>query len=146
MNALKRFDELVWNKLIEAIEQQDRVIRTLERKKRNIIIDIKPEGFLVTTKSEPQFVPKQWIYEAWNVLETNGRLARNDLPGQGRFRSAFILAALALLPFVNVQKTTPIALTLNNLHDKEPIGYRDNDDSFENFDDEEERSFPERAK
>jgi predicted RNA-binding protein with PUA-like domain len=111
---LNHFDETIWNELLQALNRSHNTLWTLAQKKKNVVNKILPEGLLVTTKSSPQLVMKEWIVDAWNVLSEKQYLTAEDIPGSGRHRSSFILAFLALLPYVTVNHN-PLSLTLGTM-------------------------------
>ena len=104
----------VWDDILAALESNDHVVRTLVQGKKNIVNSITEDGLLVTTKSAPQFVSKDWIQDAWNALNGKKSLTAEDIPGHGRHRSSFIMALLSLLSYIDVSKDPIATLSLKD--------------------------------
>lgn len=101
----------IWNEIIKTVHAGD-VIYTLAQNNPNIILDINRNGIVIQNDDEPKLVKKEWIKAAWSVFAENGQLIANDIPGQGAFRSSFIMALLAKLRYVEYT-VDPIRLYLN---------------------------------
>jgi hypothetical protein len=92
-------------------------IHSLERGNPNWVIDFDAENVMVETErsreegADPQPIPVVWLTESYWSLWSEGSLARKDLSKEASHRSAFILAALAELPGIEVH-TRPIRLIL----------------------------------
>lgn len=110
---MRLFDDVLWRELVDIIEEHDNLIWTLSRNKKNVVNEMDDEGLWVTTVNVPKRVEKEWIKNAWNTLQEKGRLKADDIPGQGRHRSSFILALLVLHPDVSIYKNRPLELTLS---------------------------------
>ena len=95
--------EKVWNDLIEVLEPGT-VVYTLVRMYGNRIDRIDDEGiWVMTRKSSPgsSLVPKSMFKKAIEYLVEHGELIHAILTEELRImRSAFILAALSLLNYV----------------------------------------------
>jgi len=95
--------EKVWRDLNNILQDGD-VIYTLDRKRRNKIDKITPEGFWVITDRsfpESELVPKEMFQKAVEHLIAE-RVLRNDklLNDLNVKRSSFVLVTLAELPYV----------------------------------------------
>lgn len=82
-------------------QQTGEPLITLGRRKPNWIIQVVPEGVQVETirsRGNPLLVHREWLRESIVELLARGTLVAGMLPRPARFRSAFILTALSLLP------------------------------------------------
>ncbi len=95
---MREFDE-VWQDII-VILKDDNTVLTLPQKKPNIVMEINEDGLMVAANSEPKLVKKLWIEEAWRILSSKRTMIADDIPGTARYRSSFIMALLAKLPYV----------------------------------------------
>jgi len=107
---MKKLDfENVWNDLIEVLEPGT-VVYTLVRMYGNRIDRIDDEGiWVMTRKSSPgsSLVPKSMFKKAIEYLVEHGELSHAILTEELRImRSAFILAALSLLNYVEQEPDT----------------------------------------
>lgn len=73
------------------------VVKTVTRGRKNTIVSDDGETLMVATGSGrgPQAVPWEWIRGAVEEYCRRGSLTQDQIPGRGRFRSAFIFALLA---------------------------------------------------
>lgn len=68
------------------------------------VIECSDEGFFVMSResSEPEFIKKEWVQEAWNILQTRKSIASDELlreRGWGLWAS-LILSLLSYQPYV----------------------------------------------
>jgi predicted RNA-binding protein with PUA-like domain len=106
------FNESIWLRLVRTAEVNQNRVLTLSQNKLNTIHKVSEDGFLVETKGDPQLVLKKWISDAWDALYEKRVITADDIPGQARHRSSFIMALFSLLPEVEVQYSKPVSLKL----------------------------------
>lgn len=73
------------------------VVCTVAQGRRNTIVSVDEEGLHVTTdrSKDPQLVRWSWVQAAVEEYCRRGSLTQDQIPGRGRYRSAFIFALLA---------------------------------------------------
>lgn len=106
--------EKVWQD-IRCVVNNGKVIYTLAQERENTIIDANDYGLLVVTRRDPEFIEKEWIEAAWNVLVEKGRIIADDIPGTAKYRSSFIMALLAQLEYVRAERRPNTLILSDNI-------------------------------
>lgn len=89
---------------------------TLGRRQPNWIRRVDRDGVWVETKQSsrnPRLIERQWLRDSIEELLAQRMIVAEMLPGSARFRSAFILTALSLLPGAT-QGGSPPSVTLRD--------------------------------
>lgn len=113
---MTELDDDILGRIQSAIQPGDE-IRTLSRKRPNVIAAIDRRGIWVQTlrsdsrRSGPQLVPAWMIVTAWQHLQKVGSLSHAELLEELNVkRSAFVIALLAQFTEVIVRSTEPTVI------------------------------------
>lgn len=71
------------------------VVRTVRQGRTNTIVAVDDEKLTVRTDRSTQEVPWEWVRAAVEEFCRRGTLEQDQIPGKGRYRSAFLFALLA---------------------------------------------------
>jgi hypothetical protein len=102
--------------ILQCYQRSGEPLHTLGRRQPNWIADVDSEGIRVETKKSrgnPQLVKRQWLRDSITQLIEQETLIAESLPGSAHFRSAFVLAALSLLPGAT-HGSSPPSVTLRD--------------------------------
>lgn len=86
---------------LRCYQQRGEPLYTLGRSQPNWITEVGSSGVMVETrksKGNPQLIRRDWLRLSILGLLEQQTLVAEMLPGSARYRSAFILTALSLLP------------------------------------------------
>ena len=100
----------VWEQLKEIILDK-KIIYTLKQNKPNKIIGMDNRGITVQTEKGEDLIAIHQIEDAWHYFIREGSLERNDHE-KSTYRSSFMLALFSHLPFVEVDKSSPLSLRI----------------------------------
>lgn len=84
--------------LVERVRANTRagdVVRTVKQGRTNTIVAVDDEKLTVRTDRSTQEVPWEWVRAAVEEFCRRGSLEQDQIPGKGRYRSAFLFALLA---------------------------------------------------
>ncbi len=100
----------VWEQLKKII-RENRTIYTLKQNKPNTIIKMDDVGITVQTDKGENLIAIHQIKDAWNYFIREGTLEYNAHE-KSTYRSSFMLALFSQLPFVKVDKSSPLSLRI----------------------------------
>jgi len=101
----------IWIQL-RKILMNESIIYTLKQKKPNIIVDIDDFGITVETEKGTDKIGINKIEDAWFNFASEKSLERNN-HAKSTYRSSFILALFAKLPFVKIHKTPGLTIKID---------------------------------
>ncbi|MHA1336638.1 MAG: winged helix-turn-helix transcriptional regulator [Promethearchaeota archaeon] len=100
----------IWKKFKRLITG-DNKIYTLKKNKLNRIIEIDDNKIIVQTEKGIDKISYQQLEEIWHKFVDKEKLFQSDYENSS-YRSSFVLSLFSKLPFVKINKETPLSIEL----------------------------------
>ena len=103
---------LIWSQLKEKVSSNP-IIFTINKKKRNEIIELKDTEVIVKTEKGIDKIPMSDIKNAWYNFVEKEELFQDDHQ-LSTYRSSFILSLFSQLDYVNIKSEPKLSIILDN--------------------------------